>query len=283
MINYIINAILYLYFPFTLLVMIYYVIIYENKQLPYIKNIEMIVSELPVAQLSEDELFHEYEKGLNPRYSLLYIPLGIYKIYLLTWTKDKQFHFLKILSLKDIFDKKIKDKEKKLQSISDKSYEEYKQSNKIEKNQHIALLQDLIKQMQEREKTAQFKAMFYMTALAAILSVLIGNINKINEILNFDVLKQIVIGLILLYILNSLFLLLSFLSVSSYEHEKYSDFKKSQNKEKEYYSYWYKQYQRLKVYSDRDISYIKNIEKYLKITTFLTIILAILFLLKGVK
>lgn len=280
MINYIINAILYLYFPFTLIAIIFYTIIYESKSLTFIK---MIVSELPAGQLSEDDNFHEYVSGEKIRYSLFYLPIGIYKIYFLTWTRDKNFHLWKILSLKDICNQKIDDKEKQLQSLSDKSYKEYSKSNEIEKKQHLILLQDLIKQMKEIEKTAQFKAMFYITTLAAILSVLISKFNEIEKIFTLNTYEQVVITLIVLYILNALFLLLSFLSVGEYKSETYLDFKSSTQKEKTYYEYWYKQYIRLQKYSTRDISFITNIEKYLKITTFWTIILALLFLLGGTK
>lgn len=276
MISIIIEALLFLYFPFTLIAIIFYTIIYESKNLIYIK---MIVSELPAGQLSQDDNFHEYSNNSSCRFSLFYFPIGIYKIYFLTWTRDIKFHFLKILSLKKLCDKKIEEKENRLQSISDNSYEKYTISNETEKQQHILLLQDLSKQMQERKKTVQFKAMFYITALAAILSVLVSKFDKIN-ILSF--IEQIVIALILLYILNALFLLLSFLSVGSYKSETYSHFKDSMDKDKLYYMYWYKQYQRLKKYTDRDVSYISNIEKYLKIITAWTIALAFIILIKEV-
>jgi len=280
MISIAIEALLFLYFPFTLIVIIFYTIIYEPKSLIYIK---MIVSELPAGQLSQDDNFHEYANNSSRRFSLFYLPIGIYKIYFFTWTRDKKFHFLKILSLKDIYNQQIQDKEDRLELITDKSFEEYSKSNNIEQKQHLALLQDLTKQMQETEKTAQFKAMFYITTLAAILSVLISKFNEIEKILILNTYEQVVIALIILYILNALFLLLSFLSVGGYKSETYSDFKNSKQKEKTYFEYWYKQYQRLQKYSERDVSFIANIEKYLKITTFWTIILALLFLLEGTE
>lgn len=269
MINYIINAILYLYFPFTLLVMIYYIIVYESKQLTFIK---MIISELPVAQLSEDETFHEYLCGLNPRYSLFYLPLGIYKIYFLTWTKDKQYHLLKILSLKELSDKKIEEKEKRLQSISDNSYEEYTISNETEKKYHIELLQDQCKELQDREKVAQFKAGFYLTTLVLAITSIFKNIQDIDLIFQWSIYQQVAFGLIILYIINVVILLFGFVSVKSYKSEKYSDFRNSNKKEKLFYTYWYKKFQRLQVYTDRDITFILNIENYLKLIIIWSII-----------
>lgn len=280
MINYLINIILYLYFPFTLIAIIYYTIVYESKGLTFVK---MIVSELPIAQLSQDNNFHEYDGTKPHRFSVFYLPMGIYKIYFSTWTNEEKFHILKILSLKELCDKKIVSKERKLQGISCNSYDKYSSSNDIEKQQHLSLLKDLSMQMQEREKTVQFKAMFYITALAAILSVLVSKFDKIKCILSSSVYEQVVISFIVLYIINTLFLLLSFLSVRAYRSETYSDFRDSSDKDKLYYMYWYKQYQRLQVYTDRDVSYVSNIEKYLKIITAWTIALAIIILIEGIK
>lgn len=279
MISVAIESLLLLYFPFTLIAIIFYTIIFESKSLIYIK---MIVSELPAGQLSQDGNFHEYCDNSSRRYSLFYLPIGIYKIYFLTWTRAKKFHFLKILSLKKLCDEKIEKKENRLQSISDDSYEKYNTSNETEKQQHMLLLQDLSKQMQEREKTAQFKAMFYMTALAAVLSVLISKLNEIDKLLSLGFFEQVIMALIVLYIINALFFLLSYLSVGSYQSETYSDFRDSIDKDKLYYMYWYKQYQRLQKYTDRDVSYITNIEKYLKIITAWTITLAFMILIKEI-
>jgi len=232
----------------------------------------MIISELPVAQLSEDETFHEYLCGLNPRYSLFYLPLGIYKIYFLTWTKNKQYHLLKILSLKELSDKKIEEKEKRLQSISDNSYEEYTISNETEKKYHIELLQDQCKELQDREKVAQFKAGFYLTTLVLAITSIFKNIQDINLIFQWSIYQQVAFGLIILYIINVVILLFGFVSVKSYKSEKYSDFRNSNKKEKLFYTYWYKKFQRLQVYTDRDITFILNIENYLKLIIIWSII-----------
>ncbi len=265
MINYLINIILYLYFPFTLLVMIYYIIVYESKKLTFLK---MIISELPFAQLSEDNNFHEYLGGIDFRYSLLYFPFGTYKIYFLTWTRDRKFHFLKILSLKELYDKKIEEKENRLQSISSDSYEKFKASNNDEKKYHIELLQDHCKELQDREKVAHFKAGFYLTTLVLTITSMSKNIHNANIVLHWSIYKQMIFSLIVLYIINVIILLFAFVSVKGFRTEKYSDFRNSDEKEKLYYMYWYKKFQRLQVYTDRDITFILNIEKYLKLIVF---------------
>jgi hypothetical protein len=278
MINYLINAILYLYFPFTLLAMIYYIIVYESKSLTFMK---MIMSELPVAQLSEDNNFHEYIDSQDFRYSLFYFPIGIYKIYFLTWTRDKKFHFLKILSLKELCDKKIEEKENRLQSISENSYEKYNTSDK--KEYHIELLQDQCKELQDREKIAQFKAGFYLTTLVLAITSIFKNIHDTNLILNWSIYKQVIFGLIVLYIINVIILLFGFISVKGYKTERYSTFRDSSQEERLFYMYWYKKFQRLQVYTDRDISFILNIENYLKLIIVWSIIFMSLSIFQGEK
>jgi len=280
MINYIINTILYLYFPFTLIAIIFYTIIYESKSLIYLK---MIVSELPAGQLSQDDNFHEYINNSSRRFSLFYLPIGIYKIYFLTWTRDKKFHFLKILSLKELSDKKIEEKENRLQSISENSYGKYSISNEIEKKYHIELLQDQCKELQDREKIAQFKAGFYLTTLVLAITSIFKNIQDIHLIFQWSIYKQVAFSLIILYIVNVVILLFGFVSIKSYKSEKYSDFRDSNKKEKLFYTYWYKKFQRLQVYTDRDITFILNIENYLKLIIAWSIIFISLLIFEGEK
>lgn len=278
MINSFINFILYLYAPLTLSAMVFYVIVYELKSMTLLK---MIVSELPAGQLSQDENFHEYAGGSIIRYSLIYIPLGIYKFYFLTWTRENKFHLWKILSLNNICNGKIKIKEQKLEEITAKSYSEYLTSSETEKKQHIELLQEQCKDLQDREKVSQFKAGFYLTALALVIAAMADKIGDAHKILDWSFYQQLVLGLIALYVLNVLGLLFGFSSVKSYKSETYSDFRDSSEKEKKYYEYWYKKFQRLQVYTDREVSYIVNIEKFLKLIVVWSVIFTIILMIGG--
>lgn len=280
MINYLINAILYLYAPVTLVLIIYYTIVYESKSTNLIK---MIMSELPFAQLSEDGNFHEYNGGSDFRYSLLYFPLGTFKFYIFTWTwtSQKQFYFFKAISLKKICEAKIDEKENKLEEITTKSYVEYSTSTSDEKKQHIELLQEQCKDLQDREKVSQFKAGFYLTALALVIAAMADKIGDADKILVWNFNQQIVFGLIVIYVLNVLAILFGFSSVKGYKSETYSDFKDSTEKQKKYYEYWYKKFQRLQVYTDRDVGYILNIEKYLKLIVLWSVIFTIILMMGG--
>jgi len=278
MISIALEVLLFLYVPFTLVAIIFYTVIYESKSLIYIK---MIVSELPAGQLSQDENFHEYSSDSSRRFSIFYLPAGIYKFYFLTWTRDEKFHFLKILSLKQLCDKKIVEKENKLQSISDNSYAKYSASD--EKKYHIELLQDQCKELQDREKVAQFKAGFYLTTLVLAITSIFKNIQNVNIVLHWNIYQQVAFGLMVLYIVNVIILLFGFVSVKGYRKEKYSDFRESNQQEKLFYMYWYKKFQRLRVYTDRDVTFILNIENYLKLIILWSLIFISLLIFEGEK
>ncbi len=277
MINNLIMVFLYLYFPITLLAIIFYVIVYGAKDGNIVKT---VISELPVGQLSEDANFHEYSGSSGVRYSLLYLPLGIYKIYLFSWTKEK-INFFHMISLTSICDSKISTKENKLEELSQHHYEKYMQSDENEKKFNLEFLQDKCKEFQEREKVAQFKAGFYFTTLSLVIAIIVKNIDKLTNIMSWGIYEKGIFFLIVLYIINAFILLFSFIAVKPYTADKYSTFSNSREKEKMFFSYWYNKFQRLSVYTTKDISFIKNIEKYLKLIIIWSFIFALILILGG--
>lgn len=69
--------------------------------------IKTIINELPFAQFSTDKNFHTYNEELDTRYSVIYIPFGIYKFYFLTWGDTFDFNFFNKISLSDITNQTI--------------------------------------------------------------------------------------------------------------------------------------------------------------------------------
>jgi len=276
-----INLLLYLYFPVTLSAIIFYALIYNAKDNNIIK---IIVSELPIAQLSSDDNFHAYNEKLPKRYSLLYIPLGIYKFYFFSWTwsqeeKDKKFNFFKILSLDKICDKKIENKEKGLDESTDKNYERFKTCNKEDRELHIKILEDKCKEFENRKSVSQFKAGFYFTTLALVLTTIAKNINEVQHFSDWTFYKQITFILILLYIINAFMLLFSFISVKGFKADMYSTFARANEKEEMFYDYWYKKFQRLQVTTTKDVSFILNIEHYLKLIVTWSMIFTLILMI----
>jgi len=275
MINNLIIGILYLYFPVTLTAMIFYAIIYGSKNNNIVKT---IISELPIGQLSEDATFHEYTGNSPIRYSLFYFPLGIYKIYFLSWTKEK-ISLVKRISLIDICNRKIEAKERKLDNLVEYHYDNFTKCNENEKKINLEFLQDKCKEFQDREKVAQFKAGFYFTTLSLVIAIIIKNTDKVSKIGSWNFYEKAIFVLIVLYIINAFILLFSFVSVKGYKADMYSTFSNSKEKEKMFYSYWYKKFQRLQVYTDKEVSFIKNIEKYLKLIVIWSFAFALILII----
>ncbi len=275
MINNLIMGLLYLYFPITLVAMIFYAIVYGSKNNNLVKT---VISELPVGQLSEDVNFHEYTGGSPIRYSIFYFPLGIYKIYFLSWTKEK-ISLLKMISLISICNLKIEVKENKLNDLVEYHYDNFKECKDDEKKLNIEFLQDKCEEFKDRKKVAQFKAGFYFTNLSLVIAIIIKNIDKVVCIWDWSFYEKTVFVLIILYIINAFILLFSFVAVKGYKADKYSTFSNSTEKEKMFYSYWYKKFQRLQVYTDKDVSFIKNIEKYLKLIIIWSFVFALILII----
>ena len=241
--------------------------------------IKIIVNELPFTQFSTDENFHTYNTNMNTRYSVLYIPFGSYKFYFLTWGDTFSFKWFDILSLSKITNQKIDQKEKRLNDLAEKNYIRFKECTNDEKDLHIKLLEDKIKEQESRKSVAQFKAGFYFTGLLFILTTIIKNINEIHTFLDWLLYKQIVFSLICLYVMNVFILLFSFISVKGASSEKYTTFARSEEKEKAFYCYWYKKYQRLEVRTTRDVTFILNIEKYLRLIVTWSVILTFILII----
>jgi len=276
MINLIFFCILFI-FCYLLIAIIFYTLDDDN----FFKK---ILNELPISQLSSDANFHAYNEKSPKRYSLLYVPFGIYKLYLLTWTwsqekKDKEFSFLKIISLEKICDEKIDNKENKLNDLTNKNYERFKTCEKEDKELHIKFLEDKCKEFQNRKSVSQFKAGFYFTTLALVLTTIAKNINEVHHFLDWTIYKQITFILILLYIINAFMLLFSFISVKGFKADMYSTFARANEKEEMFYAYWYKKFQRLQVTTDKNVSFILNIEHYLKLIIIWSIIFTLILMI----
>lgn len=257
-------------------IMIFFIIeaYYKKGFLTFIKN---IVNELPLTLFSTDKNFHSYQVNSDRRYSLFYLPFGSDKFYFLTWGDTFSWKFFDKISLSEMTNKKIEEKEERLSNLAEKNYSRYNVSE--EKELHIKLLEDKCKEQESRKSVAQFKSGFYFTGLLFILTTVIKNTSAINSFWTWSLYQQIILSLIFLYIINVFLLLFSFVSVKGFLSEKYTTFTRSDEKEKSFYIYWYKKYQRLEARTTRDITFIVNIERYLKlIVTWSTIFILILII-----
>jgi hypothetical protein len=243
--------------------------------------IKHIINEFPFAQFSTDKNFHTYQVDSDKRYSLFYLPFGTYKFYFLTWGDTFSWKFFNKISLSEITNKRIDEKEIRLRNLVEKNYTKYRRSTKEEKQLHIKILEDKCKEQENRKSVAQFKSGFYFTGLLFILTTIIKNISAIGSFWSWSLYQQIILSLIFLYIINVFLLLFSFISVKGSLSEKYTTFARSNEKEKSFYIYWYKKYQRLEARTTRDVSFIVNIEKYLKLIITWSIIFTLILIIGG--
>ena len=244
----------------------------------FIKN---IINELPFIQFSTDNNFHTYRVDSDKRYSLFYLPFGTYKFYFLTWGDTFSWKFFDKISLSKITNKTIEEKENRLNDLAEKNYSRYNKSTEEEQELHIKILEDKCKEQESRKSVAQFKSGFYFTGLLFILTTVIKNISAIGSFWSWSLYQQIILSLIFLYIINIFLLLFSFISVKGSLSEKYTTFAYSDEKEKSFYIYWYKKHQRLDVRTTRDVSFIVNIEKYLKLIITWSIIFTLILIIGG--
>lgn len=255
-----------IYFPVTLGIMIIYALIYENKH-PFANLMQMIVSELPLMQVSQDIYFHECKDNYSERrYSLLYFPLWTYKIYFFTYTKSQKFQFYHSLSFGQIYEKRQDNLEKTLPTKMNLSWEKIDYNNQRILDNNFKFLKERCLEFKDIQNTAKLKGAFYITIIAAIISAFIGQINQIKCLITYHFEIKIVISLLFLYFINITVLLLNFMGIKSFIQEKYSDFRDEfHSSDKGLYNYWYMNFLRLAIVSNRDTSYILNVEKYIKL------------------
>jgi len=235
-----------------------------NRRFPFSEILKSFITELPIVQISQDEYFHELK---NPekdmRFSFLYIPMGIYKFYLFTYSEVEGWSLIKILSLLDRHEKEKDKIENKLRRITTKSWQKVDLEDIAD---HLDFLKDRCQYYMNVKNTANIKGTFYITIIAAVISVYLGKIDQLGNLLEENLLTIFGLSVIFLYLTNITILLLSFIGVKGYELMKYSTFRDEyENPKKGLYDYWYTRFQRLQVYARSDTDFILNAENYIKL------------------
>lgn len=223
-----------------------------------------IIADIPFLQISDDSRFHTMdldtnlsEKG-NYRYSLFFIPFGQYKVYIFS-LKDLKFNFIKIISYESVT-------KKQFLSIKEKTLNEVESLNKQEESKQVEVLKDEIQSYKETKNLASIKATFYITILAAIISVIFSQINNLKSIyidsIQEDILMKILFWYIILLFVNFILISIHFITVRGFYKETFEDFI-SDKINKKRLKYFYKNSKWYFFESQKSVGYIKNIEFYL--------------------
>jgi len=223
-----------------------------------------IIADIPFLQISDDNRFHTMDSDINLsdkgnyRYSLLFIPFGQYKVYILS-LKDLKFNFIKIISYENVT-------KKQFLTIKEKTLNEVKNLNNQKKSKQVEVLNDEIQSYKETKNLASIKATFYITILAAVTSVIFSQLNNLKSIyigsIQEDILMRILFWYIVLLFVNFILISIHFITVRGFYKETYEDFISDEiNKKRLKYFYlnskWYF------FESQKSVGYIKNIEFYL--------------------
>jgi len=248
----------------------------------YIKKI--ILSDIPFLQLSYDENFHTIENDYNPekiryRSSLLMIPFGSYKIYFFTY-KEK-FNFFYILSLKNIIRQKSDKTKTEIDNFFQANYHKY-DSNLQRKS--IEILKDDTNIYNDSKNTARTKGTFYITLVAAFISIIFTQLDDIKcfytEIVDENLILKVLFYYLLILLTNMMIFNLQSMSVSTFTRETYDDFiDKTIDYSK--FKFYYSNMRWTELFSQVHVSYVKNIELFLHRSLLIMAIITIIYIFIG--
>ncbi|MCT7602386.1 hypothetical protein [Aliarcobacter butzleri] len=138
--------------------------------------------------------------------------------------------------------------------------------NKQEESKQVEVLKDEIQSYKETKNLASIKATFYITILAAIISVIFSQINNLKSIyidsIQEDILMKILFWYIILLFVNFILISIHFITVRGFYKETFEDFI-SDKINKKRLKYFYKNSKWYFFESQKSVGYIKNIEFYL--------------------
>lgn len=222
-----------------------------------------IISDLPLFSVSDDTTFHtvKSKEAKNLRYSVIYLPIGFYKIYIFT-VRNYNFKILHILFYDNIFNDF---KDKKIKNLSDDANSKYfsvKEKKELV-HSHMEIFKDCIELSKNRKNTAKLKAGFYFTILGAviygILSLLINPINVISFFKDVSFFQEIIICYFVVLIANFILIILYFHSVEKYERITYKDVE-NKSDESSYFIYLYQNMIYDDLYASRQVNLIEFID-----------------------
>lgn len=249
------------YTVLTILYIILILFIYELNHPISIFIKRYIISDIPFLQISDDSNFHTMEKNTNIhkcRYSLFFIPFGQFKFYFIT-IYNKKFEWAKVLSYEEVTKSRFDSLKIEVELECDSLHHLNKEAERI------LILQDEIHSYKETKNLASIKGTFYITILAAMVSVLFTQINNLKSIyseLGNHVILQIIFWYVVILFINFILINIHFISVKGFYRETYDDYISDEIGYNEM-KYFYKNMKWYGFQSWKNVGYVKNIEFYL--------------------
>jgi len=237
----------------------------------------------PIFALSYDESFGDYdqEKKIRcgcKRFSLLNLMFGDRIIYFCTYKIDKKrFKWFHVLNLSKIEQFNLKT------SKSIKLEENYREHLKNLCNDELEIekesLNKHIQDEADRIKISNQKINTYTTIVLTVLPLIsaFSAILDVNQFVKFPALLKICVFFGFYAVLNICIYLFSIIKVRSISKSTFNDLKNNSDKRKEINFQYYYDWQQLKRKADLFVSYVKNVDKWVKITLVIGVIASVLW------
>lgn len=237
-----------------------------------IKYIMFLISYSPIFCLSDDKNFGSNEDGIKDfinriRFSLFSLNLGAYKCYFISIKNNSGFRFIHVINLEDTYIIDATERNR-LESLQENYL-----SLAVDLNNDKEFLVYLLENESQRKNMAFNKINMYSAIILAVIPLILIFF-KSETLLKVSIAVKILTFILIYIILNIIFLILQFNKVKGKLRETYKDLKDSENKERTLIKAYYLDWQHIKKEADSVVSFVKNIDKYVRGVLTLTILIA---------
>lgn len=232
----------------------------------FIYIIVYLLSRSPILSLTLDKSFDDVSNKnfeyKDLRFSLISFGVGTIKIYFITVKKEDGFKFIKVLKLSDV--KKMPSKE-----VIEEKVNNYKQHVSQKENDEIRIEIEFLKYKIENEETTKNNAAnkigIYTAIMLVFIPLIISGGMKIS--INFSTSFKLIFGTIIIYNLQNIVMyILGFLKVKGFSRSSFGKLKESSEHLKKLAQSYYEDWYSIKAEAPLFVTYVLEIEKYLKYT-----------------
>lgn len=261
----------------------------------FLKILFKIWSLSPLMAVTDDSKFGtiEYPEFGKIRFSLINLMLGNNKLYFITFSNNcGKFAFKIFFKLN-------------LEAFSNFNLEESELNEKVEnyekhilsiksQNQRICEKEFILYHINNQEKRMDIsfdKINTYLNNFAAIPTILLALVSIIatinqdmisNYLKTLTITESVTISLIIYSIVNLILLIFKALKVKAYNKSSFGDLKIAKNKEIKLISSYYYDWQQIKRKADLAVSYVLNIQFWLKAFSFFILMLTLIIIKKNI-
>lgn len=236
-------------------------------------------SHFPICSLSDDNNFatlsldNENEKKI--RFSIINLMLGDVIIYLFTLNiKERKFKWIHVLKLPQLPNFEITNE--KLSELESAYYQHMSLLQSEELNIEYVSLCNHVQCEENRISTSENKINMYMTIMLTVIPLLVAIVD-INQVKELSILAKLSIAIVIYTILNIGFYLFRIMKVKKFKLSKFGELKESSDKVKMQNWQMYNDWQNLKSKADLYVSYILNVEEWIKFLAIIGVLLACIF------